>query len=314
VNCPKLFELPLAPTGKYGWPWTTETPSYTEAEDKNRDWPLISIVIPSFNQGGFIEETIRSILLQGYPNIELIIIDGGSHDNSKEIIQEYQKWISYWVSEPDKGQSHAINKGFKQCKGEVISWQNSDDIFFPGSFHNAIKEFDKDKKIDIVIGNINLIDVCSKILREKKFTRPNYFSALYEGMVFSNQAAFWRSSLHRKVGLVDESLHYAMDYDFFLRLLKYGNSKHISKVLGAYRYYPENKSWSHQSESGTEVKKVRSRYSRLSPSGFSFRLLGKLSCLLRLFGYLKQGDLDYLFYQTSLRIKNILPDTLKKNS
>src|SRR6476646_3760457 len=115
-------DLPLPPPDKTGWPWTEQAeplPKYTPYDFK---WPRISVVTPSYNQSQFLEETIRSVLLQGYPDMEYIIIDGGSTDNSIEIIKKYEKFLAHWVSEPDRGQSHAINKGFKECTGEYIAW------------------------------------------------------------------------------------------------------------------------------------------------------------------------------------------------
>lgn len=103
-----------------------------------KPWPKISIVTPSFNQGQYIEETIRSILLQGYPNLEYIVIDGGSTDGAVDVIRKYEKWLTYWVSEPDKGQADAINKGLERCTGEIFNWINSDDILLPNvAFNNS---------------------------------------------------------------------------------------------------------------------------------------------------------------------------------
>ena len=122
-----LQDLPAPPEGKTGWPWTEQTEVLPDKMPDGSDWPRISIVTPNYNYGHFIEETIRSILLQGYPNLEYIIIDGASTDNSIEIIKKYEKWVSYWVSEKDTGQSNAINKGLERCTGEFFNWINSDD-------------------------------------------------------------------------------------------------------------------------------------------------------------------------------------------
>src|SRR4030042_6265175 len=126
MRCPTLKELPSPPQGKTGWPWTEESPQLHNTMPDGSPWPKISIVTPSFNQGQFIEETIRSVLLQGYSDLEYIIIDGGSKDDSIELIRKYEKWLTYWVSEPDHGQSHAINKGFRKASGEIVAWLNSD--------------------------------------------------------------------------------------------------------------------------------------------------------------------------------------------
>ena len=140
-RCPTLAELPTPPAGKTGWPWTVETPPLPPARPDGSPWPRISIVTPSYNQGQFIEETIRSILLQGYPDLEYIIIDGGSTDQSVEIIKKYEPWLTYWVSEKDRGQAHAINKGFARVSGEIGGYLNSDDFYLPNALSAAAVSF-----------------------------------------------------------------------------------------------------------------------------------------------------------------------------
>lgn len=133
MHSPTLKELPPPPPNKTGWPWTAAASPLSDQVEDGVEWPRISIVTPSYNQGQFLEETIRSILLQGYPNLEYIIIDGGSTDNSLEIIKKYEPWLTYWVSEPDKGPASAINKGLQKCTGEWFNWINSDDLLLPKS-------------------------------------------------------------------------------------------------------------------------------------------------------------------------------------
>ena len=131
--CPRLAELPSPSEGKSGWPWTGESAWWSDNARQGRVWPRISVITPSFNQGTFIEETIRSILLQGYPDLEYIILDGGSADGSVEIIKKYSPWISYWTSQPDGGQSDAINRGLRRASGEFATWINSDDLLCPNA-------------------------------------------------------------------------------------------------------------------------------------------------------------------------------------
>lgn len=128
MRCPTLAELPPPPPDKTGWPWTEETASLPETMPDGSPWPRISIVTPSYNQGQFIEETIRSALLQGYPNLEYIIIDGGSTDNSVEIIKKYESWLAYWVSEKDRGVYDAMNKAIKYATGDWLYFLGADDI------------------------------------------------------------------------------------------------------------------------------------------------------------------------------------------
>src|SRR5262245_16909311 len=133
MRCPTLAELPPPPVGKIGWPWTIETLKLPSVSSDGLPWPSISIVTPSYNQGQFIEETIRSVLLQGYPNLEYIIIDGGSKDQTVDIIHKYEPWLTYWVSRKDRGQAHAINDGLRRASGTIFNWINSDDVLAPNA-------------------------------------------------------------------------------------------------------------------------------------------------------------------------------------
>jgi glycosyltransferase involved in cell wall biosynthesis len=133
MHCPRRVELPASPLGRRGWPWTEESPQVPDTMPDGRPWPKVTIVTPSYNQGQFIEESMRSVLLQGYPDLEYIVIDGGSSDDSVDKIRRYEQWLEFWVSEPDSGQSNAINKGWRRSRGDVIAWLNSDDIYAPSA-------------------------------------------------------------------------------------------------------------------------------------------------------------------------------------
>lgn len=142
MRCPTLAELPPPPPDRTGWPWTVESPRVPDTMSDGRlCWPRISIVTPSYNQARFIEETIRSILLQGYPDLEYIIIDGGSTDDTVAILRKYEKHLAYWVSEKDRGQSHAINKGMERISGDVWMYQNSDDLLSRGALAAVADRF-----------------------------------------------------------------------------------------------------------------------------------------------------------------------------
>ena len=130
---PAPADLPQAPREKSGWPWSPSEVQSLEVEPESRKWPRISIVTPSRNQGKYLEETIRSVLLQGYPNLEYIVIDGGSTDDSVGTIKRYEPWLAHWESRPDRGQAHAINDGFALSTGSILGWINSDDALYPGT-------------------------------------------------------------------------------------------------------------------------------------------------------------------------------------
>src|SRR6516162_5188478 len=152
MRCPTLAELPAPPAGKSGWPWTIESAQLPDAMPDGRAWPRISIVTPSYNQGQFIEETIRSVLLQGYPNLEYIVMDGGSKDNTLRVLRKYEHAIHFWTSAPDKGQAEAINKGFARANGEILAWLNSDDVYEMGVFAQVAKFFQQQPDIDVISG------------------------------------------------------------------------------------------------------------------------------------------------------------------
>jgi glycosyltransferase involved in cell wall biosynthesis len=203
--------------------------------------PRISVVTPSYNQAKFLERTILSVINQGYPNLEYIIIDGGSTDGSIDLIKKYEKYLTYWISENDCGQSHAINKGLKIATGDWVAWQNSDDIFYPGAFEALAKAARKNSQSSLIIGNMNMIDEQGDVINDLKYVTPTYESLLAEGMVLTNQAAFWRRSIHEKIGYLKEDLHYGFDFEWFLRVLRHGQATHVNKTWGGLRMHPETK-------------------------------------------------------------------------
>jgi glycosyltransferase involved in cell wall biosynthesis len=222
----------------------------------NLNWPRISIVTPSFNQAAFLERTILSVLEQGYPNLEYIVIDGGSTDGSVEIIREYADRLAYWVSESDRGQSHAINKGLQRATGQWVGWQNSDDIYYPGAFESLAREAARTPHADLIIGNMNLVDKDDKLLRDIKYVRPTYRAMLAEGMVLANQAAFWRRRVHDEIGYLDESLDCGFDYEWFLRLLLGRRASHLNETWGALRLHEDTKTSNRQALFDAEFQRI----------------------------------------------------------
>ena len=205
------------------------------------DWPKISVITPSYNQAKYLERTIRSVLEQNYPNLEYIVVDGGSTDGSVEIIKAYAHRLAYWVSERDSGQTSAINTGLRRATGEWVGWQNSDDIYYPDALFAVARTAGMEPSADIIIGNIMLIDSDDRPIRDVCYVRPSYQSMIAEGMVLANQAAFWRRGLHADIGWLDESLRYSFDYDWFIRLLKGHGAVHINRILGGFRLHEEAK-------------------------------------------------------------------------
>jgi glycosyltransferase involved in cell wall biosynthesis len=182
-------------------------------------FPKITVITPSYNQGEFIEETILSVIQQNYPNLEYIVIDGGSSDNSVSIIKKYDDFITYWQSEPDNGQSSAINLGFKLATGDIICWLNSDDTFLPNSLNHVSFVFKKES-FDFYYSDIYLTNYENITLRKIKARKTNFEAQCYGFFAIPQQGAFWTSATLKKVGLLNEENKTCMDGEFFIKLLQ----------------------------------------------------------------------------------------------
>lgn len=235
-----------------------------------RPWPKISIVTPSFNQGQFLEETIRSILLQGYPNIEYIIMDGGSTDESVSIIRKYEKWLAYWVSEPDNGQSYAINTGWQLATGDVISWLNSDDLLMPQWARDTVLTLVNDPEVDLVCGDALIIDPQSQPLEAGVFKGTNpilEIAIVYWINPFPQQGCLIRRRVLSQCGLLDEQLHFAMDFDFCVRLLMNGvKVKYISRALAAQRFHSLSKTSTLYSVAFSDFLQIVEKFLKEAPA------------------------------------------------
>ena len=201
-------------------------------------WPKISIITVSYNQGKFIESTIESVISQKYPNLEYIIIDGGSTDESVEIIKKYEKYLSYWVSEPDNGMYHALQKGFEKSTGEIMAWINSDDIYFPGSLSIAAEIFSQFREVRWIMGNPVSIDELGRIVRVFESRRWSKFNFYLHDYKYLHQASiFWRRDVWEKSGsTLNLNLKYAGDFDLWLRFFRNENLFISSSLLGAFRW------------------------------------------------------------------------------
>lgn len=223
-----LAKLPLPSASRTGWPWTEENPQLPNKMPNGSPWPRLSIVTPSYNQAQFLEETIRSVLLQGYPNLEYIIMDGGSTDGSVKIIHRYEPWLSYVHIGPDGGQAAAIAEGFKQATGDVLAWINSDDLYRPGAFSRAAQFFAANPNVALGSGDVNLIDVNGNLIRRIYAVRSSFFLTANLGRHrWPQQGCFWTRSAYEQVGGVDTRLAFCMDRDLFLRLARDNISRRI---------------------------------------------------------------------------------------
>jgi hypothetical protein len=231
--------------------------SAERASDKITGGPRVSVVTPSYNQGRFIRATIESVLSQNYSNLEYIVMDGGSTDETGAIVREYGSRVVF-VSKPDRGQSHAINEGFRLAKGSVLAWLNSDDVFLPGAVGAAVRALSCNPDAGLVYGDGYIIDTAGNISRPFPHTRePDLWRLVHLSDYILQQSVFFRREVLDDVGYVDESLRYGLDWDLLIRIgLKY-RLAYVPEYLSCLREYPETKS------SSGGVKRVRELHAML---------------------------------------------------
>ena len=252
-------DFPFPSPGQTGWMWTQETPQLSDAKSDSRPLPRITIVTPSYNQGRFLETTIRSVLLQGYPNLEYIVIDGGSSDNSVEIIQKYEPWLAYWISEEDRGQAHALNKGFARASGDIYAYLNSDDFYEPGALQSCVLGFQGGHQW--VVGRVRcwqdgVGDWPFPELPGKSFTK------WFLSCPIPQPGCFWSAELHREMGRFREDLNYIIDYEFWLRLrfIKRIKPFYIDRTIAVYRLHSQSKTVALKSEFTREGRPIIEQY------------------------------------------------------
>jgi len=245
MHYPILRELPVPAKHKTGWPWTEESERLQEKMPDGQPWPKMSIVTPSYNQGRFIEETIRSVLLQGYPNLEYIIIDGGSTDNSVEIIKKYSPWLTYWVSESDRGQSHAINKGLAHCSGDIFNWINSDDLLCPSALRAVAAAWRKTSN-SIIAGPVVDFkpDGTERIIAPNGLTMEKFLNikkARENSWIWHQPGTYLPLSEVKMAGGVREELRFTMDHFLMVDLLQRCNVVYIPELLAKFRLHNKSK-------------------------------------------------------------------------
>ena len=222
-------------------------------------YPKISIVTPSYNQGQYIEQTILSIINQNYPNLEYIIIDGGSTDNSIDIIKKYEKQLTYWISEPDHGQSDAINKGLAKCTGEIFNWINSDDYLEPSALLTIAEAFNN-PNTDIVCGYTSIFEgtVEKEILKHRTTIYNNVEATLVQQRI-NQPAMFYRLSVFKNLGGINTNLHYVMDLELWFKYLCLrGQDKMIFKddVFAHFRIHSSSKTGAYEERFRAEEKAI----------------------------------------------------------
>jgi len=221
--------------------------------------PLVSIVTPSFNQARFLEATIQSVLGQDYPRLEYIIVDGGSTDGSLELIQKYAGRLAWWVSEKDRGQTDAINKGFARASGGILAWLNSDDTYQPGALRAAANYLGEHPQVGLVYGNANFIDEAGRVIGRFGAAQTD-LRRLKQGYVhIPQQAAFFRGDLWRSVGPLDPSFYFAMDYDLWVRLAGRSQIKYLPQTWANFRLHTAGKTLAADERCWPEMLRVHYR-------------------------------------------------------
>ena len=261
----------------------------------------VSVVIPSYNQGRFLERTLLSLLNQGYPDLEIILIDAGSTDETSDIIEKYRSALAYVHVGPDKGQSDALNHGFTKATGDILAWLNSDDLQLPGSLSAAVDAFLAFPEASVVFGDwwsIDDQDVVKEVNYAFDFSLGHF---IYEGFHLNSQAMFWRRDAHRRFGEFDVQLHRTMDYDLIVRLgLNEGQQKflRLEKALACFRRHPEQKT----TNAGGEIVASEHRWIA-EKNGFpnKYRAAGRVMRLAyrarRAWWYLKRGGIGFTWAQ-----------------
>jgi len=262
-----MVEVPQPSSHRlYGWP-EDRAIVVPEQFDADPSRPLFSIVIPTLNQGDFIEDTLLSILWQGYDNVEIIVVDGGSTDETPAVLESYRPWISVLISEPDRGQSDAINKGFRRASGSILAWLNSDDFYLPGAFRTVLGCFAADPSGRWVIGSGDIVSADQHFLRRvpAREGSEQTLLAIENDCFLLQQSCFWSASLWQEAGGVDESLSLLMDYDLWWRFSRRCRGLVTQEKLAAMRYYATVKTRRQRERFPSELATIYARYGASAP-------------------------------------------------
>jgi glycosyltransferase involved in cell wall biosynthesis len=303
MHCPRLAELPAAPPGKNGWPWTEEYLAPEGPDTLPGPWPRVTVVTPSYNQGDFLEETIRSVLLQGYANLEYIVMDGGSTDISADILARYGKYLAHWTSAKDGGASDAIAKGFERGTGSVFAWLNSDDLYLPGTLHHLVDGL-RNTAADVAYGDTYWIDKHSRILVERRQTPFSRIAYLYGGSDLQQPSMIWTEDIYRRAGGLDSTFQCAFDMDLFARFISNGAKfKHIRRFVACARLQEAQKSVVLSEACREETNIIRNRHNPVPVRSVAGVLLRNFGRMQRLAWYVFQGDLLWLLGRIPDRLK-----------
>jgi glycosyltransferase involved in cell wall biosynthesis len=224
--------------------------------------PKFSVVTVSYNQCRFLKQTLDSVLSQTYPEVEYIVIDGGSTDGSADLIRAYAERLDYWVSEPDRGQSHALNKGFEQATGDIFCWINSDDYFLPSAFEKVASFFSTGDEPAWAIGGCQMVDALGQETGRRNGLHASLERTISWGSKnwFPQQATFWTRKMWELAGPLDEDNHFTMDLALWLRMFRFAQPQRFADLVAGYRFHDEAKGDAKRSETLQEMLDLRLSY------------------------------------------------------
>jgi glycosyltransferase involved in cell wall biosynthesis len=267
--CPNTQALPRPPVGDNGWPWQVEVSNQQCEAQREHLLPKISVVTPSYNQAQFLEQTIRSVLLQGYPNLEYLIIDGGSTDGSLEIIRKYEQWLTYWVSEKDRGQAHAINKGLAKATGQIMCWLNSDDYYPPDTLRVVGALLADGTDNFALVGHTKTFfqDSRAPVVNRGEYLNRRRLLEFWKGYKMHQPSIFWRREVFNQIGLLREDLDLIMDFDYWARIAECYSFTNVDRILSYCNHHKAAKTSDNCVAYHRDLRKRRHHYwgKKLSP-------------------------------------------------
>lgn len=270
---PTLTDLPAPPPNRIGWPWTVGSPFLPPTQPNGLPWPRISIVTPSYNQGQYLEETLRSVLLQGYPNLEYFVMDGGSTDESRAILERYAPWLTHWESKRDQGQAHAINKGLARATGQIAAYLNSDDLYLQGALAHVGQSFVQ-RPFDVLVGRRP--PPTGRWFLHRSLWRTRLQPFVYPYLLdetcryeLPQECVFWNHARYGQMRF-NEQYHFCLDTWWFLQLFSDAEVVHTSRRVGWLRDHPASKSSRLQAVARAETARIteqaKAYTTRLTPA------------------------------------------------
>jgi glycosyltransferase involved in cell wall biosynthesis len=284
--------------------FVTQPYSPRPVSDDGQRYPKLTVVTPSYNQAAYLERTILSVLNQQYPNLEYFIIDGGSTDGTLDIIRKYEPYLAGWVSEKDRGQTDAINKGFRLATGDYVAFQNSDDVFSPNALMQVADAWRTNPDTGVFYGGLYIIDEQDVILETMKALPFCPECQIYEGMQVFNQSLFIRRTLLEQYGMLDETLRFVIDYEIVARLgvQPAVSFQQVKSFWGGFRVQPDAKSSTIASTVGLkEHEQVKQKYQPLLKPGLGAWFWSRYCRMRKLTTFVFQGDWAYIRHRFGVK-------------